>query len=128
MRLRTVVVAAAWIGMDTFFCKICPSGSLFAAIPFYVLNPSFQGFSVFFYVHIATLVAALGLAAVVSHFWCRYLCPLGAIHGAFNKLSLLTIRRDEETCKGCRVCLQACEMGIEMLKGNGDFTDCTMCG
>jgi ferredoxin-type protein NapH len=122
------VLAAAWIGMDTFFCKICPSGSLFAAIPFYVLNPNFQGFSLFFYIHIVTLVATLGLAYVVSHFWCRYLCPLGAIHGAFNRLSLLRIRRDEDRCVGCQVCLQACEMGIEILEEIGVSTDCTLCG
>lgn len=123
-----IVVVLAWITVDTFFCKVCPSGSLFAAIPFYILNPNFQGFSIFFYIHIITLAALLALAYFVSRFWCRYLCPLAAISGAFNKVSLVNIHLNEEKCNRCKVCLKVCEMGIESVEEIGRSTDCTMCG
>jgi ferredoxin-type protein NapH len=123
-----VVITVAWVTLDTYFCKLCPSGSLFAAIPFYALNPSFQDLSIFFYLHIITLAATLFLAYVVSRFWCRYLCPLGAISGTFNKVSLLNICLDEEKCKMCKVCLEVCEMGIDRIGDIGRSTDCTMCG
>lgn len=122
-----VVLALAWITLDTLFCKFCPSGSLFAAIPFFILHPN-SSFGTFFYVHILTLIATLILAYLVSRFWCRYLCPLGAIHGMFNKVSLLNIRFDEEKCTGCEVCLEVCPMGIDRVDDIGRSTDCTMCG
>lgn len=125
--LSTVVVLA-WITVDTFFCKVCPSGSLFAAIPFYVLNPTFQGFGAFFYIHILTLAASLALAYFVGRFWCRYICPLAAIHGIFNKVSLLNIHLHKEKCNECKVCLKTCEMGIKRVAEIGRSTDCTMCG
>jgi len=124
----SLVVISAWITVDTFFCKVCPSGSLFAAIPFYVLYPNFQGFGVFFYIHILTLVATVVLAYFVSRFWCRYLCPLGAINGLFNKVSVVNIHLNKERCDGCKVCLKACEMGIRRVDEIGRSTDCTLCG
>jgi len=122
-----VVLALAWITLDTVFCKFCPSGSLFAAIPFFVLHPN-SSFGTFFYVHILTLIATLILAYLVVHFWCRYLCPLGAIHGMFNKVSLLNIRFDAKKCTECEVCLEVCPMGIDKVDDVGNSTDCTMCG
>jgi ferredoxin-type protein NapH len=122
-----VVLALAWITLDTVFCKFCPSGSLFAAIPFFILHPN-SSLGTFFYVHILTLIATLILAYLVAHFWCRYLCPLGAIHGIFNKVSLLNIRFDEKKCTKCEVCLEVCPMGIDKVDDIGSSTDCTMCG
>ena len=122
-----VVLAFAWITLDTVFCKFCPSGSLFAAIPFFILHPD-SSFDTFFYVHIFTLIATLILAYLIAHFWCRYLCPLGAIHGIFNKVSLLNIRFDDKKCTECEVCLEVCPMGIDRVHDVGRSTDCTMCG
>jgi polyferredoxin len=122
-----VVLALAWVTLDTLFCKLCPSGSLFATIPFYMLHPN-SPVGIFFYIHILTLVATLVLAYLVSHFWCRYLCPLGAISGMFNKVSLLNIRLDEKKCTECEVCLKVCPMGIDKVEDIGRSTDCTMCG
>lgn len=66
-----LVILVAWAAADTVFCKYCPAGSLFAAIPSGVLSviPSavaFHGlkFGLYFYVHIGTLIltVVLGLA------------------------------------------------------------------
>ena len=122
-----VTLVLAWITLDTVFCMFCPSGSLFAAIPFYFLHPN-SPVGTFFYIHIVTLAITLILAYLVVHFWCRYLCPLGAIHGMFNKVSLLNIRLDEKKCTECKVCLKVCPMGIDKMDDIGRSTDCTMCG
>ena len=122
-----IVLGAAWYAMDTVFCKYCPSGSLFGAIPFRILNP---GVSIGqpFYIHMLTLVLTIVLALLISRFWCRYLCPMGAIAGAFNKVSIVNISLDEEKCKKCDVCLKACRMGITKLEDIGSSTDCILCG
>ena len=121
-----IVVAFAWITLDTLFCKVCPAGSLFATIPAFFLYPSLKlGF--FFYVHIATLILTVVLVLLFSRFWCRYLCPMGTI-GVFNKLSVLTISLDSTKCTQCLKCLHVCPMGIEKLSDIGPSSDCILCG
>jgi len=123
-----VVLASAWIALDTVFCKFCPSGSLFAAIPFHLLNLGFTEIGVFFYVHMLTLAATVLMAVLISRFWCRYLCPLGAIEGAFNRISLLNIRRNRKKCTECGGCLHVCSMGITRVEDIGRSSDCILCG
>ena len=44
----------------------------------------------------------------VQNFWCRYLCPYGALMGLASLLSPVTIRRDKEACIDCGKCSRAC--------------------
>lgn len=120
-----LVIGVAWFTLDTVFCKFCPAGSLFAAIPHFLLFPATPSF--FWYVHIATLILTIFLVMLVSRFWCRYLCPLGTI-GVFNKLSILTISVDSEKCTECLKCLDVCPVEIEKLSDIGLSSDCIMCG
>ena len=123
-----LTLALAWFALDTIFCKFCPSGSLFAAIPFRLLYPGFAEFGLYFYIHMFTLALAIALALLISRFWCRYLCPLGAIAGAFNKIGILTVDWNEAKCKKCKNCLDVCVMGITEMKEVGSSTDCILCG
>lgn len=121
------VLGAAWYALDTVFCKLCPSGSLFGAIPFHMLNLGLQ-IGQPFYIHMFTLILTVVLALLISRFWCRYLCPLGAIAGAFNKVSIITISLDADKCKKCNACLDVCGMGIIKLEDIGNSTNCILCG
>jgi polyferredoxin len=123
-----LTLALAWFALDSVFCKFCPSGSLFAALPFHLLYPSYSEFGLFFYIHMFTLALTIILALLISRFWCRYLCPLGAITGAFNKVGMLTIHRDEGKCRKCSTCLDVCMMGITKIEDIGTSTDCILCG
>ncbi len=52
-----------------------------------------------------------GLAAgsiLVQNFWCRYLCPYGALLGLASLASPLRIRRSREACIDCGKCAKAC--------------------
>jgi ferredoxin-type protein NapH len=124
--MLAVVIIAAWITLDTFFCKFCPAGSLFAAIPAPLFYPSLN-IGLFFYVHITTLILTVVLVLLFSRFWCRYLCPLGSI-GVFNKLSILTVSLNPTKCTKCERCLDACPMGIDKLENIGKSSDCILCG
>jgi len=75
-----------------------------------------------------TLVSTIVLALLISRFWCRYLCPLGAIAGVFNKVSIVNISVDEKRCKKCLSCLEVCVMKITKLEDIGNSTDCILCG
>jgi polyferredoxin len=127
-----IVIISAWVTLDTFFCKFCPAGSLFAAIPAPFFYPSLS-LGVFFYVHIGTLILTILLVLLFARFWCRYLCPLAPI-GVFNKLSILTVSLDSTKCTESRAhaeclrCLDVCPMGIDKLSDIGLSSDCILCG
>jgi polyferredoxin len=60
-----------------------------------------------------TVVALLLLLSVViQNFWCRFLCPYGALMGIVSTLSPVRIRRDAEVCIDCGKCNKACPSGL----------------
>ena len=55
------------------------------------------------------VLAALALLSVaVPYFWCRYLCPYGALLGAVSLLSPLKVTRHAPSCIDCGLCTKAC--------------------
>jgi polyferredoxin len=57
----------------------------------------------------AAVLGLLALASVlVQGFWCRYLCPYGALLGLFSWLSPARIERNPLTCIDCGLCDRAC--------------------
>jgi len=118
---------AAWLAADVLFCKVCPAGSLFAAIPQRFVSPEFS-FGTFFWVHIATLAIALVAFFLIGRFWCRYLCPLGGVLGVFNRVSIVKIKLDMNKCDNCKECLSVCPVKIEEPEEIEDSIDCIRCG
>jgi polyferredoxin len=57
----------------------------------------------------AIVMVVLVIASVfVQNFWCRYLCPYGALMGFASMVSPLRIRRNPEPCIDCSKCSKAC--------------------
>ncbi len=52
------------------------------------------------------IISALSL--LYKNFWCRYLCPYGALLGLLSMISPMKIRRDENQCNGCAKCARLC--------------------
>jgi len=114
---------------ETWFCKyICPSGTLGAGVPLAVLNEGIRNAIGWLYAwKVAILVAVILLSILVYRPFCRYLCPLGAFYGLFNKISLYRYRVDEKKCTSCGACQKACKIDIKTFKDPNSM-ECIRCG
>ena len=111
-----------------WFCKlICPSGTLFAGIPTVLANPGMLRIGLLFWWKTGVLLALLLLALLISRPFCRYLCPLGAIYGLFNRIALTRLDFEPKSCVSCGKCETVCAMGIDP-KTQFDSAECIRCG
>ncbi len=62
----------------------------------------------------------------MPRFWCRTVCPLGALLSLFSVRPLFRIERDREKCIKCGLCRQNCQGGCEPDK-NIINSECLMC-
>ena len=73
--------------------------------------------------------AVIGASLFIERFWCRYLCPLGALLAPLQKLSLFKVRRSEEHCIHCHLCGKSCPVRLD--PESTDVTssaECLACG
>jgi MauM/NapG family ferredoxin protein len=71
----------------------------------------------------------LALNAVRPRFWCRYLCPLGALLGLVSRVAYLRYSLDEARCTACQRCVPLCPTGA--IDPDRSFAvspaECTLC-
>jgi len=53
----------------------------------------------------------------ITRFWCRGICPLGALLGIFSRLSIFGMEKDHEKCTYCDKCLINCQGADEPIAG-----------
>lgn len=111
------------------FCKyICPAGTLEAGIPLTLLNPSLrQAIGVIFSWKVFLLLATIIVSIITYRPFCRFICPLGAIYGLFNPISLYRLEVVEDKCIKCNKCTQICKLDIETYK-TPNSSECIRCG
>ena len=86
-----------------------------------------------FFAHISavalgTIMVLVILSLVVRNFWCRFLCPYGALLGMAGWLSPLKVTRNRETCVDCELCTKACPANIKVHKAGRVWSDeCMSC-
>lgn len=82
---------------------------------------------------VAAVVLALLLIAslLVQNFWCRYLCPYGALLGLTSLFSPVRIRRSESACIDCAKCAKVCPSALPVDKlisiKSAECTGCMEC-
>ena len=98
--------------------------------PFYLLFSGFGHGTLGIVSYAVIAVLAVG-ALLIPMFFCRYLCPLGAVFDPFSRLGLIKIARDEAACTDCGDCYAACPYDIPVhtqpLVRDRDCTNCLEC-
>ena len=111
------------------FCKyLCPSGTLFGALPLLSANRALRGQAGgLFLWKLGILIGIVLLSVKVYRPFCQYLCPLGAVYGWFNRFSLVQIRWEKELCVSCAACEKACPAALS-LNEISRSAECIRCG
>jgi len=75
-----------------------------------------------------TIIVLAVLSILIKNFWCRYLCPYGALLGFFSMISPVKITRKAATCIDCELCTKACPSAIHVHTAARVWSDeCTSC-
>lgn len=118
------------LGMsDPAFCKyICPVGTLEGGIPLISTHPELQAtLGALFSVKACILIITLLGCLMVCRFFCKVMCPLGAIYGLLNKISIYHMECHKETCVSCGKCQKVCPMDVNPMD-NPNSMECIRCG
>lgn len=124
------VVNTNIVGMgEPAFCEyICPVGTLEGGIPLLGTHPELRSMlGTFFSFKMCILIVTLIGCLMVCRFFCKVMCPLGAIYGLLNKISLYHMEIDKERCISCGMCETSCPMDVDPSK-NPDTAECIRCG
>lgn len=78
------------------------------------------------FVSIALFFTILGLGFFRPRFWCKYVCPSGAVFSLGN-LIRVTERKVESSCIHCNKCVEICPFDAIKPDFTTRGTDCTMC-
>ncbi len=122
-----VIILPICVKMTPFFCKyICPSGTLAGILLALADNSFFYFFGRLFTWKVIVLSTIVIASIVVARPFCKYLCPLGAVYGPFNKISLVKMNLDKEKCTSCGKCAAACDMCINPVESQNSM-ECIRC-
>ncbi len=103
------VLLAAGIFRSPAFCAVCPVGTTCRTAGLQGVNLGLET---------AAVPVILSLETVNRRFWCKVLCPIGALLALFARFRLAKIRLPFATCAGCNRCEQACAMDNSPRQGH----------
>ena len=128
-----VVAIPLWYGLRyqiplPGFCKyICPAGTFEGAMG-HLANPantSYYSMLGILFTRKFVIMLVIGLACVFCYrSFCRFICPLGAIYGLFNRFNFIGVKVDANRCNHCGACVRHCGMDVRHVSDH----ECIHCG
>ena len=127
------IVPVAYAFRDTpfpAFCKyICPAGTLEGGLSLLANRVNDSYFSMLgpiFTWKFLLMVSIIVACIFIFRMFCRFICPLGALYGLFNKISFFGVKLDSSKCINCNLCINKCKMDISHV-GDGECISCGEC-
>jgi ferredoxin-type protein NapH len=113
--LAVLVVIVPYLTGEPWFSKLCPAGTLEAAIPVALLDTDVRAaLGLLFWIKLGILGVFLGWMSVTRRPFCRWVCPLGALWSPFNPVSSFRLSVDLERCIKCNQCQEVCPTDIRV--------------
>lgn len=126
--LPIVVTDFMEMGQPAFCQYICPAGTLSGGIPMIATHSELRATTGFLFgLKITILFITIIACIFLFRFFCKTLCPLGAIYGLLNKISIYHLEVDKKACIGCGKCARACKMDVDPVV-NPNSAECIRCG
>ncbi len=123
------IVATNYMGMGKpAFCQfICQAGTLQGGIPLLSTHEELrETIGSLFSLKMAILILTIAGCILVYRFFCRVICPLGAIYGLMNKVSIYHLEVNKHQCVNCGKCKNVCKMEVDPVKQK-DSAECIRC-
>ncbi len=110
------------------FCKyICPAGTFEGGIGLLANKVNASYFSMLgplFTWKFALMVSVVVASIFIFRMFCRFICPLGALYGLFNRISFFGVKVETPKCTNCNLCVNRCKLDVKKV---GD-QECINCG
>jgi len=74
----------------------------------------------------AVFLSAVLLNLIIPRFYCRFVCPLGALFGILGRFAIWRIGKNSSECSNCKLCERNCEGGCEPA-GRIRISECVLC-
>lgn len=121
-----ITLAADGVASPLFCTYLCPAGTL-AGVTLVAASPELQGIVGALFTWKTAVLAAIVFGSMVLYRpFCRFLCPLGALYGFFNRFCALRYVIDERACTGCNACVEMCRMDVRHV-GDRECIECGAC-
>ncbi len=125
--IALVVIVPLMFAIPGFCEYICPAGTLEGGVGL-LANSENEGLlsnlGPLFTWKFTLLIAIVVLSIFFFRFFCRFLCPLGALYGFFCRVAMLGVKLDKNKCTDCGLCVGVCKMDVKRV---GDH-ECIHCG
>ena len=125
-----VIILPIIYKLTPVFCKyICPAGTLEGGLPIVLIHGSENGMEtgILFGWKLGILIVCLIACLFIYRPFCKYICPLGAIYGLLNPISLYRMHLDAAACTHCGVCAKTCPMQVDPA-AHPNSAECIRCG
>lgn len=96
----------AMINSDIKLLRLASYGAEVLLSPVFGYN--IQAYQTAWFIGLVFLIIVF-LNRIRPRFWCRVLCPLGALMGIFSMASLLKLKKYPERCTNCNLCTKHCQ-------------------
>lgn len=71
-------------------------------------------------------LTAILLNLVIPRFYCRFICPLGALFAIISRFAIWRIGKKQKDCTDCKLCEKSCEGACEP-SGSIRISECVLC-
>lgn len=125
-----VIVLPIIFKLTPAFCKyICPAGTLEGGLPIVLIHGNQYNLQtgLLFCLKLGILLTCIIACLFIYRPFCKYICPLGAIYGLLNPISLYRMHLDASSCTHCGTCARTCPMQVNPAM-SPNSAECIRCG